>query len=275
MSGLLDYLVEQAKDIDPAAFTLPKATEFEKTYADLETLPWIDFNVDTDGDPIWLRVHRLEAMAAPSLSEPDLAPYLAIADDPEGRPPALKEAALESARNEDTRIVGEDEAGLRDEQCRARVGHLLAIYTQHWTDWAARERDVYLELFGRGYRVIPQVPAAGYRIDMVVEGTDDRRLAIELDGDEFHGPDRWAADMGRQRVLERAGWIFWRCFASTWSLQRETVLAELLQQLANMGIEPLGALERIPSLVEYREWGREAGAADAMLESALADGPGS
>jgi hypothetical protein len=28
-----------------------------------------------------------------------------------------------------------------------------------------------------------------------------------------------------------------------------------------MGIEPLGALERIPSLVEYREVGREAVAA--------------
>ena len=137
------------------------------------------------------------------------------------------------------------------------------------------ERDVYTELFTRGYRVIPQVPAAGYRIDMVVEGADDRRLAIELDGDEFHGPDRWAADMGRQRVLERAGWIFWRCFASTWSLQREAVLAELLAQLANMGIEPLGALARIPSLVEYREWGREAApgddaAAADMLEEASA-----
>jgi len=104
---------------------------------------------------------------------------------------------------------------------------------------------------------------------MVVEGAEDRRLAIELDGDEFHGPDRWAADMGRQRVLERAGWIFWRCFASTWSLQRETVLAELLAQLANMGIEPLGALERIPSLVEYREWGREAAATNGVLEAAL------
>ena len=137
------------------------------------------------------------------------------------------------------------------------------------------ERDVYTELFKRGYRVIPQVPAAGYRIDMVVEGADDRRLAIELDGDEFHGPDRWAADMGRQRVLERAGWIFWRCFASTWSLQRDAVLAELLAQLAGMGIEPLGALARIPSLVEYREWGRqaEAGSDDAagrMLDHALA-----
>lgn len=118
------------------------------------------------------------------------------------------------------------------------------------------ERDVYTELFRRGYRVIPQVPAAGYRIDMVVEGADDRRLAIELDGDEFHGPDRWQADMGRQRVLERAGWTFWRCFASTWSLRREAVLGELLDQLARMGIEPLGAIERIPSLVEYREWGR-------------------
>lgn len=137
------------------------------------------------------------------------------------------------------------------------------------------ERDVYTELFERGYRVIPQVPAAGYRIDMVVEGADDRRLAIELDGDEFHGPDKWAADMGRQRVLERAGWTFWRCFASTWSLQRETVLAELLAQLDGMGIEPLGALARIPSLVEYREWGREqavaAGdAAGKMVEEAIA-----
>jgi very-short-patch-repair endonuclease len=137
------------------------------------------------------------------------------------------------------------------------------------------ERDVYTALFERGYRVIPQVPAAGYRIDMVIEGADDRRLAIELDGDEFHGPDRWAADMGRQRVLERAGWTFWRCFASTWQLERETVLADLLAQLDGMGIEPLGALARIPSLVEYREWGREQApaaddAAENMLDAAVA-----
>jgi len=118
------------------------------------------------------------------------------------------------------------------------------------------ERDVYGELFARGYRVVPQVPAAGYRIDMVVEGADDRRLAIELDGDEFHGPDRWQADMARQRVLERAGWTFWRCFASTWSLRREAVLAELLALLEKMGIAPLGAIGRVPSLVEYREWER-------------------
>jgi very-short-patch-repair endonuclease len=116
------------------------------------------------------------------------------------------------------------------------------------------ERDVYTALFERGYRVTPQVKAGSFRIDMVVEGGDDARLALECDGDEFHGPDRWQADMDRQRVLERAGWVFWRCFASTWALRKDEVLNELLARLHVMGIEPLGALERAPSLVEYREW---------------------
>jgi very-short-patch-repair endonuclease len=116
------------------------------------------------------------------------------------------------------------------------------------------ERQVYTELVNRGYRVIPQVTAGAFRIDMVVEGANDARLAIELDGDEFHGPDRWQADMNRQRTLERAGWVFWRCFASTWSMRRTDVLNDLLGRMHALGIEPLGALERMPALVEYREW---------------------
>ncbi|MES2948166.1 MAG: AAA domain-containing protein [Pseudomonadota bacterium] len=116
------------------------------------------------------------------------------------------------------------------------------------------EKQVYSALVDKGFRVIPQVKAGSFFIDMVVEGERDARLAIECDGDEFHGPDRWAADMGRQRVLERAGWTFWRCFASTWSLRKDEVLNELLQRLGAMGIEPLGTLEKIPSLVEQRVW---------------------
>jgi very-short-patch-repair endonuclease len=116
------------------------------------------------------------------------------------------------------------------------------------------EREVYSQIFNRGYRVVPQVKAGAFRIDMVVEGAEDVRLAIECDGDEFHGPDRWQADMHRQRVLERAGWVFWRCFASTWSLHKDEVLQELLARMHAMGIEPLGALERTPSLLEFRQW---------------------
>jgi len=116
------------------------------------------------------------------------------------------------------------------------------------------EQEVFSILASRGYRVIPQVKTGAYRIDMVVEGAGDNRLAIELDGDEYHGPDRWQHDMNRQRVLERAGWIFWRCFASTWSLRKDDVLQELLEHLTALGIEPTGAMEHAPSLVEKRIW---------------------
>jgi hypothetical protein len=80
------------------------------------------------------------------------------------------------------------------------------------------------------------------------------RLAIECDGDEYHGPDKWAHDMNRQRILERAGWTFWRCFASTWTLRKDEVLFELCQRLNVMGIEPLGALEQSSMMVEKRVW---------------------
>src|SRR5450631_516275 len=44
------------------------------------------------------------------------------------------------------------------------------------------ERLVLRRLLERGYRVTPQVGAMGYKIDLVVEGAGDRRLAVECDG---------------------------------------------------------------------------------------------
>jgi very-short-patch-repair endonuclease len=103
------------------------------------------------------------------------------------------------------------------------------------------EFEMFDELVKRGFRVEPQVPCGGYRIDFVVEGNEGRRLAIECDGDRFHGPGQWQGDMMRQRVLERAGWTFWRCFASSFVRRREAVLTDLMQTLQKLGIEPLGA----------------------------------
>lgn len=69
----------------------------------------------------------------------------------------------------------------------------------------------------------------------------DARLAIECDGDKYHGPEKWADDMQRQRVLERAGWVFWRCFASTFLRRRHEVIEDLLRTLNDRGVEPIGA----------------------------------
>jgi very-short-patch-repair endonuclease len=107
------------------------------------------------------------------------------------------------------------------------------------------EREFFDELNKRGYRVQPQVRVGDFRIDLVVEGIEDRRLAIECDGDKFHGPEQWSHDMARQRVLERAGWTFWRCFGSSFARDRDGVLQDLVETMNRLGIEPIGAAERV------------------------------
>ena len=64
------------------------------------------------------------------------------------------------------------------------------------------ERDVFTRLAGLGYCVTPQVGVGSWRIDLVVEGENDRRLAVELDGDKWHPPENWLGDMFRQRAME-------------------------------------------------------------------------
>jgi very-short-patch-repair endonuclease len=107
------------------------------------------------------------------------------------------------------------------------------------------ERDVMQKLLGRGYRVQGQVGSIGYRIDMVVEGADRRRLAVECDGDRYHGPEQWRQDMRRQRVLERVGWRFWRCFASSFYRDPDGVLNELVEILTRMGIQPIDTSDTV------------------------------
>jgi very-short-patch-repair endonuclease len=113
------------------------------------------------------------------------------------------------------------------------------------------EREMYDELTQRGYWVTPQVRVGQYRIDMVVEGHNDARLAVECDGDKYHGADKWADDMQRQRVLERAGWVFWRCFASTFIRRRKVMLDDLLKTLAK-GVEPIGRRRTEEHSCEHR-----------------------
>jgi very-short-patch-repair endonuclease len=101
------------------------------------------------------------------------------------------------------------------------------------------EVDVFLKIVGRGYRVTPQFEIAGRRIDFVVEGMD-RRLAVECDGDKWHGPERYLEDMGRQRMLERCGCKFWRLRGSTFYLDPEKALDGLWETLERLKVYPDG-----------------------------------
>jgi very-short-patch-repair endonuclease len=160
------------------------------------------------------------------------------------------------------RSVGLEHLSPADRLRRSLIAHFAAPFTQDEVRVedlrklceSPFEREMYDELTQRGYWVTPQVRVGQYRIDMVVEGHDDARLAVECDGDKYHGADKWTDDMQRERNLRRAGWgVFWRCFASAFIRRRKEMLGDLLKTLAERGIEPIGAEGAPRSMhVEYR-----------------------
>jgi very-short-patch-repair endonuclease len=99
------------------------------------------------------------------------------------------------------------------------------------------ERDVLRDLLQRGYNVKPQYRVGNFRIDFVVTIAPGYRLAIECDGDTFHGPAQIKDDVRRQRVLERLGWNFWRIRASTYYLDCERAIQPLWQRLEDLRLQ--------------------------------------
>ncbi len=159
------------------------------------------------------------------------------------------------------RSVGLEDLSVRDLKARL-IAHFedpMPVRPASQEDRAAAcesdfERDVMGRLVTLGYQVEPQVGAEGFRIDLVVEGLDGRRLAVECDGDSFHGPGQWREDMRRQRILERVGWRFWRCFASSFYRDPAGVMADLVDALTQQGIEPLAGpgVHQAPSRITER-----------------------
>lgn len=101
------------------------------------------------------------------------------------------------------------------------------------------EQRVYNRLVERGYRVLPQQQEQGYRLDLVVVGARGR-LAIECDGDHWHGPEDYSRDLARQRELERCGWHFFRVRESQFYVNANEALAPLWEELEKRGIHPFG-----------------------------------
>jgi very-short-patch-repair endonuclease len=103
------------------------------------------------------------------------------------------------------------------------------------------ERDVFQLIADQGFYVRTQVCVGDptnhrYRIDLVVEGMQGR-LAVECDGDKWHGPERYEEDMARQRDLERAGWQFVRIRGGDFYRDRGSAIEPLWTELDRLGIK--------------------------------------
>ena len=95
------------------------------------------------------------------------------------------------------------------------------------------EIDVYNDIVSNNYSVIPQYEVAKgrYRIDLVTILPNGVKIAIECDGDKFHGPEQLQNDLMRQRTLERCGWQFIRIRGAEYYSNRKKALEPLWKKI--------------------------------------------
>ena len=99
------------------------------------------------------------------------------------------------------------------------------------------EARVLARLLEKGFKVRPQYHVGAYRIDMVVSG-GGKRVAIECDGERWHGPDKLQEDEGRKAILQRLGWKFINIRGSVFFRDADRAMAIVFNKFEELGIIP-------------------------------------
>jgi len=149
---LLEYIREQAKDIDPRGFRLSDSKKFLCRREALVGLPGVEFDLKVAGDHIWLRLQRLEANPPPSLPKPH-KDLIRVSADPDGPKPSLEEAALLHRLSHAAEGQTPEERARAETLGREAAAKALDLYLTLWESWAEGERPrrtsiaLYGELF--------------------------------------------------------------------------------------------------------------------------------
>lgn len=184
--------------------------------------------------------------------------FLSMVDTPTGRPLPLRQMDMFKQRYNVAASRAKDQLWLVHSLDPARdlkVGDLRKTLIDYVRNPGARRRAVQRaqrraespfesavisKLVLAGYTVEPQVWVGHYRIDMVVSGPHSE-VALECDGDRFHGIDQIPNDMARQAVLERAGWRFIRIRGTRFYRDPEATMKWMFEELRRLSVEPVGA----------------------------------
>lgn len=132
------------------------------------------------------------------------------------------------------------------------------------------EKEVMRYLIDRGYKIVPQWLVGSCRIDMVAI-YNGKKVAIECDGEKWHGEEKFEEDMIRQSILERLGWRFIRIRGSEFyrnKIQTINVVCDKLEakgidhynsEVASASTNQVELVERVKFMGERirREWEEE------------------
>ncbi|HEU4584223.1 MAG TPA: DUF3320 domain-containing protein, partial [Gemmatimonadaceae bacterium] len=145
-----------------------------------------------------------------------------------------------SMRGDDINAAGTTSRGahlLRDFLRYAEFGRLDSVVANESAAAESPfEQEVIAELVQRGVKVVPQVGAAGYRIDIGVLDDDvpGRYVCgIECDGVAYHSAETARdRDRLRQQVLEARGWTILRVWSTDWFKDRAGQIERLMKLIA-------------------------------------------
>ncbi|HSW18452.1 MAG TPA: very short patch repair endonuclease, partial [Ramlibacter sp.] len=159
LCNLLNYVVEQSKEIDPHGYKLTGHKGFLRQKAGLAGLPGVHFNREVEGDHVWLQVERLEAQHPPAVHPDGVRGLLTVSEDPGGKPPSINEPAV--AHRLSASAAGKPPEQLQQEasDMRSSVEKALAQYSPLWNAWAAGEKprrttiDLYGDLFSLAHQL--------------------------------------------------------------------------------------------------------------------------
>ncbi|MFC0532285.1 AAA domain-containing protein [Phytohabitans kaempferiae] len=99
------------------------------------------------------------------------------------------------------------------------------------------QRAVHRRLTAAGLRAVPQFRIGTFKVDFMVAAPDGRRLAIECDGDSYHGAEAFAHDLRRQAILERVGnCVFVRLRASVFHRDPEAAMRPIWDRAEEVGL---------------------------------------
>ena len=210
--------VDQQAVLERAGWTVVRAPA-------TETLPLLSASVEL----ILAALQRSRALR--TVDGPDEAAHDTIEID-ENEVPITDPAFL------DLEIAAEDRADYHWEVASVEK-RLAAGEAVFHSDF---ERDLYTMLARHDdLRVVPQWPARGKSIDLVITDRQGRRLAVEADGAHHHETSTGALipeDLERQALLEEAGWSFSRVRHKDFNRDPDAQVELILQTLATRDPNP-------------------------------------
>jgi hypothetical protein len=147
--SLIDFAKESAKLKDNPVYDVASHNMFHEYEHNLQGLPGLHFNVNYEGDEIWLVVDRLRETKAPIPKKPLLSLWLEVSNNPEKKP--FLKVSVEFSKLLDARfIVLEKESDhinidklvlLHDFSQASEVESQLNAYIiTQWTLWAEEEK---------------------------------------------------------------------------------------------------------------------------------------